>query len=290
MMKKTFFALAAVASCAAFADPVTSDATFAVLKVASTNTETVVSVPWEAVGGGTVKVKDFVKTTDMTEGDVLYLYDGSSYKAWVLTGGAWTGVATVKGEGGKTITAEAGKDSDKLARGQALIVYRQKKSDYVNPVYGLGKTPSGAIYLYGQYSTASVTYSMGKVTGGAKKATTLFAPVNTTAYPFYLNSQTAGDITSGTTVMCVDAWSHVIDGDILYVQNDINGRKFPLTRHNSKWGVYNPFDNNPAHTTPESKWNYDVAVIQPGMGAWYETTNATDAVSFTTKMVEGSKE
>lgn len=203
-------------------------------------------------------------TTNMTEGDVLYLYDGSSYKAWYLHEGAWTGITTVKGVGGKTVTASAGAD-DALARGQALIISRQN--------YNSGTTPADSIYLYGQHTTTGVPYSM-----TAGKAT-LFAPVNTTSSVFYLNKPVANEIASGTTVACVNEWTGVNPGDTIRLQ-DKKGNAYTLSwdATSSKWGYYNGADYITA-----------AAIIQPGMGGWYMNTNTVSAVTFTTTTVTGTK-
>ena len=270
-MKKILFSAAAVCAAGlAMAASVESPNTFGVLKVSSTNAETVVSVPWEAVGSGNVKVKDFVMTTNMSDNDMLYLYDNTgetpTYKAWILSGGAWTGIATVKGVDGKTVTATADADAT-LARGQALIIWRQN--------YDGGTTPAESIYLYGQYNSTGVSsYTM-----TAGKAT-LFAPVNTTSLPFYLNKPEKSEIASGTTVACVKDWSNVNPGDTIRLQ-DKKGNAYTLSwdDEHDKWGYYTGADYITA-----------AAIIQPGMGGWYMNTNTVRAVTFTTTTVDGEKE
>lgn len=260
-MKKILFSAAAVCAAGlAMAASVESPNTFGVLKVSSTNTETVVSVPWEAVGSGDVKVKDFVMTTNMSDNDMLYLYDNTgetpTYKAWILSDGAWTGIATVKGENGKTVTATADANAT-LARGQALIICRQN--------YNGGTAPAGEIYLYGQHNSTDV----GTYTLAAGKAT-LFAPVNTTSSVFYLNKPDASEIASGTTVACVDTWTNPATGDTIRLQ-DKKGNSYIVTYNNGSWKI--PGTDITA-----------AAIIQPGMGAWYNSTGS-DEVSFTTTTV-----
>lgn len=266
-MKKILFSAAAVCAAGlAMASSVESSNIFGVLKVASTNTETVVSVPWEAVGTSDtpVTVTNFVMTTNMTDGDVLYLYDGSSYKAWILSGGAWTGIITVKGEDGKTVTASAGAD-DALARGQALIIWRQN--------YGGETTPADSIYLYGQYNPTGVSsYTM-----TAGKAT-LFAPVNTTSSAFYLNND-ASDISNGTTVPCATGWTNVNADDMIRLQT-ANGNAITLN--------WNSTDNKWGRKKGDGSFVYTRAVLQPGMGAWYISKGASD-VTFSTGTVTGTK-
>ena len=265
-MKKILFSAAAVCAAGlAMATSVESPNTFGVLKVSSTNAETVVSVPWEAVGSGNVKVKDFVMTSNMTAGDTLYLYNSTNktYKGWVLSdGNSWTGLTAVATMGGKSVSAGA---DDTLDRGQALIISRGN--------YDSGSTPADSIYLYGQYTSTGV----GTYTLTAGKAT-LFAPVNTTSSAFYLNRPEASEIPSGTTVACVDTWTNVNNGDTIRLQ-DKRGNSYVVTYNDTNWVLMLPGGN----TTTAA------AIIQPGMGAWYISTGNSN-VSFTTTTVTGTKE
>ncbi len=266
-MKKILFSAAAVCAAGlAMATSVESPNTFGVLKVSSTNAETVVSVPWEAVGtsDNPIKVKDFVMTSNMTAGDTLYLYNSSTetYKGWVLTEEAgvksWVGLTSVTSIGGKSVS-QGGEET--LARGQALIICRGN--------YNNGATPAGEIYLYGQYTSTGV----GTYTLAAGKAT-LFAPVNTTSLPFYLNRPEASEIASGTTVACVDTWTNVEVGDTIRLQ-DKKGNSYIVVYNGTSWII--PGTDITA-----------AAIIQPGMGAWYMSTGQYD-VTFTTTTVDGSK-
>ncbi len=245
-MKKILFAAAAVcAVSAAMATSVESSNTFGVLKITSTNTETVVSVPWEAVGASDnpIKVKDFVMTTNMSAGDLLYLYDSATgkYKGWILTVSedvkSWAGLESITEMGGKTV--EPG-DNDALDRGQALIISR-------------GGTPADSIYLYGQYNSNGVnSYTM------TKGKATLFAPVNTTSSTFDLN-------TSGT-------WENVNSNDVIRLQT-ANGNAITLNWNltEEKWG----------RKKGDGSFVYTRAVLQPGMGAWYVSNGAEDDVTLT---------
>ena len=286
-MKSLAFFSCVLATGAALASAVTSETTFGVLKVASTNAQTVISVPWEAVGtsGSDIKVKDFVKTTDMTDGDELYLYDSGSqsYKMWVLDGSEnphWVGTTTVTKK--KTnITATAGDDGedDTIARGQALIIVRAN--------YNSGTTPAPAIYLYGQYNSTGVTeYGMAYATNAVKN--TLFAPVNTTGEIMYLNPVSASDIDSGKKVVAASSWANVYKRDVIKVQDEKGNAIFlSWDNTNSKWGVYDAFANSGA-----GGWDYDSAVIQPGMGAWYQAykyDSRAGAPKLTTTTVTGTK-
>lgn len=201
-------------------------------------------------------------TTNMSENDTLYLYDSSTetYKGWILTVvgevKSWTGLTSVTTMGGKDVSA--GGDNDTLARGQALIISRSNTS---NP-----------IYLYGQYTTTGVSYSM-----AAGKAT-LFAPVNTTSSAFYLNSDT-GDIPNGTAVPCATGWTNVNADDMIRLQT-ANGNAITLNWNatTGKWG----------RKKGDGSFVYTRAVLQPGMGAWY-VSKGDSAVTLTTGTVTGTK-
>ncbi len=262
-MKKILFSAAAVCAAGlAMATSVESPNTFGVLKIDSANAETVVSVPWEAVGSGNVKVKDFVMTSNMTAGDILYLYDSEkeTYKGWMLqvqdSEKSWVGLTPVTSIGGKTV--QTGSDDDTLARGQALIICRSNTS--------------APIYLYGQYTTTGVSYSM-----AAGKAT-LFAPVNTTSSAFYLNNDTS-DIPNGTMVPCVTEWTNVNADDMIRLQT-ANGNAIMLNWNSTanKWG----------REKGDGSFVYTRAVLQPGMGAWY-ISKGDSAVTFSTGTVTGTK-
>lgn len=141
-MKTILSALTIAAASTALA--VESSNTFGILRVDSTAAQTIVSVPWENAGGGAIKVKDVVKTANLTVGDKLYYYANGSYKMWLLRDGGWEGAQVQKIESdGSTVTAEAGADSDVLVRGGALILERQD--------------PAKPFYLYGQYQSSSVS-------------------------------------------------------------------------------------------------------------------------------------
>lgn len=167
-MKKLLSTLAIAAASTALA--VESSNTFGILRVDSSAEQTIVSIPWEAAGGGSIKVKDVVKTANLTNGDQLYYYANGSYKLWVLEDGVWTGAQTVKDQDGATITADRGTDADVLARGGAIILVRK------NPTTG---TPAVAnpFYLYGQYNSGDVTVEVNR--NETNPTYTLMAPPKT---------------------------------------------------------------------------------------------------------------
>lgn len=253
-MKFSIFLSVMLVAGATLASSVESAATFGVLKITSTNTETVVSVPWEAAGGGAVKVKDFVKTTNMTAGDELFLYVTSSqtYKHWVLNGsGEWVGSKTITSKGGVDVSeGDDGEEDDTLARGDALIICRQN--------YNSGATPADSIYLYGQYNSTGVTEYEMAYHASVDKAT-LFAPVPVGSIGEGINLNYDDSLAAGAKYL---TWTNVGSADQITIQDE-DGNAVPLYWNGNKWGVYNPFPlDNPVG------WQ-DNFIIKPGMGAWY---------------------
>lgn len=241
-MKKLIALFCVASAVTALADtPAASDNVFGVLRVDSTSAQTIVSIPWEAPGGGVIKVKDAIKTANLTKGDQLYYYDTTAatpaYKLWVLDDNGWVGATTVKGEGdGKGIvTASAGGDEE-LARGGALILVR--------------KEPSKPFYLYGQYTADAASLNVVKGTV-EKPAYSLVAPAATTAT--LLDSLASENVGAKDTVFVRDSSG--------------NTRALVCRQQNGeyKWGI----------ARPESMWSENEIftsvpiTIPAGEGFWY---------------------
>lgn len=142
---KKLLTIAAIAA-ASTALAVESSNTFGILRVDSTSAQTIVSVPWEGAGtqtAGEINVADVVKTANLSEGDQLFYYDGTSYKTWVLTSGAWEAAnSSYLGPNG-TVDVPAAVQDQAIARGKAIILVRSNASQ--------------SFYLYGQYTDATQT-------------------------------------------------------------------------------------------------------------------------------------
>lgn len=246
-MKKLVVFASALAAGMVMASSVSSTQTFGVLKITSNLQQTVISVPWVAAGtGSAVKVKDFVKTTGLNDGTLLYKYDDGTFKAWILNNGAWEGLTVVTDEndefGGKKVSKGG---DDTLSQQDAIIIVRQA-----------GNT-SGDIYLYGQYSDASdLTYTIDRSAGA-----TLVSPVNTTGSTISLNSLnwTAAP-TNGDMIKLHDSAGYA--ATFVYDGSQSAGQR---------WGVME-----------DGEWNYGAAVVRAGMGFWYTpvSTNTTGSVAF----------
>ena len=255
-MKSIALFASLMAAGAAVASSVSSTATFGVLKVSSDKAQTIISVPWVAAGSGNdVMVKDFVKTTGMTDGDQLYLYNTTGVNAgkftgWVLDNDAWVAAKVVSDENPSTVDTPADFASTQvvrdenatIAQGSALIIVRQNTN--------------ADIYLYGQYRNASsVSYTINRAAG----RTTLFAPVNTSGAALALNDSHI-------------AWNNAVVGDQIKLQ----GTVIPLVY------TYTAMDNGNKWARKLSNGEYDTnGAIRAGQGAWYITNVAGSDVTVT---------
>lgn len=263
-MKKLIASLTILATGAALASSVSSSTTFGVLKITSSAKETAISVPWVSAGSSgleTIKVKDFVKTSNLTgvaedaqcaNADILLVYvpgpNGGSYKGWYLNSStgwkglniSYNGINTAAGDK----EGEGENEDTLLQRGQALILIRYGTEEQI-----AARTDPN-IYLYGQYKDPSgVSYTITRAEG----RTTLFAPINTSSTPVNFNTGIE--------------WTNATTGDQIRMQG-ADGKlrvfTFDSTKNEgSQWG----------RKGVETAWVTTGTVIQPGQGAWYVTTS-----------------
>ena len=152
-MKLRVMICAMAASAALFATDNTSD-TFGLVRVTDTSTNTVIGVPWVSATGSAISLSNLVSTATLTAGDVVYLYEGSTWKAYKLSAAKiWEPYTTV-GVGGTEGAPSA--DNKTLARGTGLIIQRASASD--------------SIYLCGRLDTTTPS-----ATAIAANSTVLFA-------------------------------------------------------------------------------------------------------------------
>ena len=144
MKKQIVSACALIASVAAFATSVTSENTFGVMQLADIETsELIIGVPWVAVGSGNVSPTNLVLAANLSDNDMLYMYDASvkKYKSWKVASNVWTDAATYAIGSEINITSVSKTGLEALKRGEALILKRT------------GGAPYPVIYLSGQYTT-----------------------------------------------------------------------------------------------------------------------------------------
>ncbi len=157
---------------------------FGLLKVTSASTNTIIAAPWVALGANVenpaaMNVAKLVKTTNLTAGDQLILFDGTDYSSWVLNAErtAWEAQNVMDTSKPDVVRYPAGAANATLARGQGIWLVRKNPTDGGTPI---------PFYLYGQYTSAqaSTTVAAGK--------TMLLANPNPGA-SFNLNSITPAD-------------------------------------------------------------------------------------------------
>ena len=126
---------AMAASTALFAADYTGDGKiFGVLGVSDTATSnTVVGVPWVSATGGNISLSNLVSTATLATGDIVYLYEGTTWYGYRLNGGVWEPMTTV---GTNSVSSAGAADAKLLTRGTGLIVQRASNA---NPIYLCGR-------------------------------------------------------------------------------------------------------------------------------------------------------
>lgn len=147
------------------AEPVGAESanTFGILKIESTAKETMIAVPWtwyskEEAKAADIPVKKLVKTTNLSEGDMLYVFvEDGSYAAWGVEHGEWTPCNAIRvgGEGNGAMSfLEAGdaRAPQSIARGLGLWLRR------ANPLDENGAAKP--FWVYGQSVTTDAKTSV----------------------------------------------------------------------------------------------------------------------------------
>ena len=98
-------------------------------------------MPWKSLAtGGDITVADYIRTADLSYGDKLHVYNGSSYDTWTYGEGGLTPSTTfIVGSDGVTSTEPPPAAEKTLARGSGVWLERA------------GETPE-ALHLVGEYS------------------------------------------------------------------------------------------------------------------------------------------
>ena len=135
--------------------------TFGILKIESATTNTMIAIPWtwyskEEQKAENIPVRKLVKTTNLSEGDLLYAWvsDGT-YAAWMLSDGDWTPCNTVKIDSlgmAVSVTADAEDaplaEQTRIPRGSGLWLVRRRPLDEQGRVI--------PFWIYGQSVTTDV--------------------------------------------------------------------------------------------------------------------------------------
>ena len=138
-MKLRLMICAMAASAALFATDYATSDTFGLVRVTDTSTNTVIGVPWVGATGSAISLSNLVSTATLSAGDVVYLYEGTTWKAYKLSAAkVWEPYTTV-GVGG--VEGAPSADNKTLARGTGMIIQRASADD--------------AIYLCGRLDTTT---------------------------------------------------------------------------------------------------------------------------------------
>ena len=244
-------ALAASAAMATDVPGLTSE-TLGWVKVNSSATNTIISVPWLNVGGGNVEVAKLVKTDTLTVNDWLYWYDGSVYYAWQLTETAgvksWTPTGTTKDN--MTFTSPGA--SFGLQRGLALFIQRQDTTK--------------DIYLYGQYTngTAAVT-----VAGGGE----------TPAYTLIANPRTVDVDLNSSAAVTMSGTPNA--GDKILVPGTDGAISKEYTYADGAWGFNTKTSFTVGTRTINKLTRTTTGVTLPaGRGVWYVSKGGSPTFTF----------
>ena len=183
---------------------VESSNTFGILRIDSSASQTIVSVPWLASGGGNINVADVVKTANLNPGDKLYYYSTgtTNYRVWQLS---QTGVWEEAVPAGESATQDP-----TLARGNAIILERFAPQ---------GGSLANCFYLYGQYTDANPSVAC------VENGYTLLAPTG-------LNR----DCDLNRSDCCSFAGT-IGENDMIYIPN-ANGVYSIYEYDKGKWGMW----------------------------------------------------
>ena len=120
------------------------------LQVESALTNTIIAVPWVDWNSDTnsapeILAANLVKTSNLTEGDRLYVFNNPRYAVYELHDGTWESLKTVTAVGGDNVQITTAEDAatHRLPRGRGLWLKRQKPLDE--------KGKPILFFLFGQY-------------------------------------------------------------------------------------------------------------------------------------------
>jgi len=230
---------------------------FGLLRVQSTLTNTIVALPWKALAAanaGSVKVADFVRTTNLKAGDKLLMYGaGGAYTGWTLAsdGGAWQAITSVNLGGSLTAGAPSAVE---LPRGEGVWLVRSNPTD--------DKGVAIPFYVYGQYEAVTETKSI------VASSQNLVASPQTSA--FDLNA--SGKISNPGA-----------NDRVLVPSNGLNTVYFRTK--NNVWGrevrTYDKVkDTNGFERRKETVSTNETAVVPAGTGFWYMSRGGTPTINW----------
>ena len=243
-MKLRLMICAMAASTALFAtDPTASTVVYGVMGVSDTaSSNTVVGVPWVNADAGAITLSNLVSTATLATGDIIYLYEGTTWYGYRLNAGVWETMTTIGGT--DSVGTPDAADVKTLAQGKGLIVQRASNTD--------------PIYLCGRYEVAT-----GLNTQIPAGATALIANPSTTAKTFGASDGAVGDQIRVP-----------LDGGGLKIyekKSDGWGSMVETTEQQTRRGKQ--------VTVTTQTWTLG-CTLAPGMGAWYVSKDAAATIAW----------
>lgn len=146
-----------------------SENTVGVMKVESQSKTTVIGVPWTSLSDdGSISVADIVRTSTLSEGDQIQVYDteANGYRSWTLDkNGVWQSDTVVGGASSE----EA--NNVKIDRGKGVLLTR--KGDTSKPIYLVGEAPTNTVSTTLEKATDSNTPAWNLVASPSVEAKTI---------------------------------------------------------------------------------------------------------------------
>ena len=226
--------------------------TIGVLKVQPTIARSIIAVPWKSLAtGGDITVADYIRAADLSDGDKLHVYNGSSYDTWTYSGGGLIPSTTfIVGSDGVTSTEPSPAAEKTLARGTGVWLERAS---------GTAKN----LYLIGEYTPEPVETP---ITAGSKSAMSW----NLVGAPSY--EQIDLNTAIGKSVNANAADRIVVPMP--------NGLQRNYTYKNGKWGYSDARTIEVNGRTRVQTFHNTNAVLPAGIGFWYLNTGDTGTIKW----------
>lgn len=238
-MKKLLSIALCTAAVAAFGSTEISLGEVGVTKVVSGFKNTIISASFtELTGGDVINPSNLVKTTGLTDGDVLKAYKNNAYQTWTLQNGQWVANEQVfsqeqNGEPG------AAPDAYGMSVGEGIFLTR-----------GGDDLADKPIYIYGRPSTEKTV---------AVVPTNWNLIGNPNQVPFTVNFGSEGD-----------SLLVAVEGDVELRRYVHKGGTWQYTKHT----VSEVGEEGKKVRVVKSETKFEAPVVPAGLGCWYCPTIA----------------
>ena len=229
---------------------VDSTNTLGVLKVQPTIARSIIAVPWKSLEtGGDITVAEYIRTADLSYGDKLHVYNGSSYDTWTYSDGNWSAVKTfIAGKEGTDTTVSGSAETTTLARGTGVWLERASGT-------------AANLYLIGEYTPEPVETH---ITAGSTSAMSW----NLVGAPSY--EQIDLNTAIGTPVNETDRIVVPMPG----------GLQKNFTYKKGKWGYSDARTIEVNGRTRVQTFHNTNAVLPAGTGFWYLNTGDAGTIKW----------